>query len=392
MKRIDVLGMGPGNPEHLSFKANQIIQGAGRVLNTREMSISDLMKKLKEPFDGSTAVLVSGDTGFHSLAQTIEKNFGKDADITFYPAISSIAYLSSQLKIPYDDAQLISLHGNQRSLVSYVSYHKKVFALTGGTHRASDCCRALTEAGLGEVKVVIGEALTLPQERILKGQAKDFIEANVLDLAVLYIENPRWVSPYKSLEDTDFIRGKVPMTKQEIRHLSIAKLQVQPTDIVYDIGAGTGSVSVELARRAFQGMVYAIEQKDEAIELIEQNRIKHGAFNLKVIKGVAPKALQDLAIPDKVFIGGSGGQMIEIVDELVKLNPELKLVINVVSLQGITEAIKLLERYQGLDYEVVCVNVARSRKLGSYDLMMAQNPVYIITMDFASPKGGFTDE
>ena len=392
MKQIDVVGMGPGNPELLSAQAHRIIQGAKRVLNTREMAISDLLKKLEEPIEGSTAVLVSGDTGFHSLAQTIEKQFKKDALVSFYPGVSSIAYLSSRLKVPYDDAKLISLHGNQKSLVPYVSYHHKVFALTGGVNRASDCCEALTKAGLGEVEVVIGEALTLPHERILKGQAKDFIDAELLDLAVLYVEHSNWISPNKNLKDSDFIRGKVPMTKEEIRHLSIDKLQVEPDEVVYDIGAGTGSVAIELARKAYQGMVYAIERKEGGLELIQENRLKHGAFNLNVIKGLAPAALEGLPAPDKVFIGGSGGQMAEIVEKLLVVNPKLKLVINVVSLQGINEAIKILDGYQTMDYEVICVNVARSRKLGSYDLMMAQNPVYIITMDFAKMKGESEDE
>jgi precorrin-6Y C5,15-methyltransferase (decarboxylating) len=267
-----------------------------------------------------------------------------------------------------------------------------VFALTGGVNRASDCCEALTKAGLGEVEVVIGEALTLPHERILKGQAKDFIDAELLDLAVLYVEHSNWISPNKSLKDSDFIRGKVPMTKEEIRHLSIDKLQVEPDEVVYDIGAGTGSVAIELARKAYQGMVYAIERKEEGLELIQENRLKHGAFNLNVIKGLAPAALEGLPAPDKVFIGGSGGQMAEIVEKLLVVNPKLKLVINVVSLQGINEAIKILDGYQTMDYEVICVNVARSRKLGSYDLMMAQNPVYIITMDFAKMKGESEDE
>ena len=391
MKQIDVVGMGPGNPELLSAQAHRIIQGAKRVLNTREMSISDLLKKLEEPITGSTVVLVSGDTGFHSLAQTIEKKFKKDL-VTFYPGVSSIAYLSSKLKIPYDDATLVSLHGNQKSLVPYVSYHHKVFALTGGVNRASDCCQALTEAGLGEVEVVIGEALTLPHERILKGPAKNFIETELLDLAVLYVEHSNWVSPNQSLKDSDFIRGKVPMTKEEMRHLSIDKLQIEPDEVVYDIGAGTGSVAIELARKAYQGMVYAIERKEEGLELIHQNRLKHGAFNLKVVKGLAPAAFSGLPAPDKVFIGGSGGQMTEIVEELLKSNPKVRIVINVVSLQGISEVTKLLDGYQTINSEVICVNVARSRKLGSYDLMMAQNPVYMITMDFSDTKGGSEDE
>jgi precorrin-6Y C5,15-methyltransferase (decarboxylating) len=151
-------------------------------------------------------------------------------------------------------------------------------------------------------------------------------------------------------------------------------------------------VAIDLARKAYQGMVYAIERKEEGLELIQENRLKHGAFNLNVIKGLAPAALEGLPAPDKVFIGGSGGQMAEIVEKLLVVNPKLKLVINVVSLQGINEAIKILDGYQTMDYEVICVNVARSRKLGSYDLMMAQNPVYIITMDFAKMKGESEDE
>ncbi len=288
MKRIDVIGMGPGNEELLPAAYRLRMQTAQRVFNTRQIPISTLLGHLGEPFEGHTVVLVSGDTGFHSLAQTIEKRFGQSHEVVFHPGVGSISCLSAKLKIPYDDAELISLHGNHTLLVPRVSYCNKVFALTGGTQTAADCCRSLTAAGLGDVKVAIGESLTLPEERILMGKARDFVAEQGVDLAVLYVENPNWVSPHRMLKDSEFIRGEVPMTKEEVRHLSIGKLEINPEDLVYDVGAGTGSVSVELARKAFRGMVYAIEKKPEALHLMEANRLKHGAFNLEVVEGTKP--------------------------------------------------------------------------------------------------------
>jgi precorrin-6Y C5,15-methyltransferase (decarboxylating) len=169
------------------------------------------------------------------------------------------------------------------------------------------------------------------------------------------------------------------MTKEEIRWLSIQKLAVSPGDTVYDIGAGTGSVAVEMARKAFDGFVYAIEPQEEACALIRQNAARHGAFNLDIVQGEAPAALAGLPVPDKAFIGGSSGNMDSILASLTARTPGITVVASAITLQTLHQAVAGFEKYGLTHTEIICVNIAKGRKAGGYDMMMAQNPVYIMT-------------
>lgn len=187
------------------------------------------------------------------------------------------------------------------------------------------------------------------------------------------------ISGGAEMEDKYFIRGKIPMTKSEIRAIVIAKLELQADSILYDIGAGTGSVAVEAALTARQGHVYAIEQKEEGCELIRRNQAALGAKNLTVVEGRAPKALAGLPIPDRVFIGGSGGELAKILDQVRDCNPQVRVVLTVIALETLTEVGEYLRRRE-LEAEIVSVQVARAEKLGNYHLMQGQNPVYIITI------------
>lgn len=181
------------------------------------------------------------------------------------------------------------------------------------------------------------------------------------------------------MNDNYFIRGRIPMTKSEVRAIVLAKLELQEGSIVYDIGAGTGSVAVEAALSVRQGRVYAIEQKEEGCELIRRNQEVLGAENLTVVCGRAPEVLEDLPVPDRVFVGGSGGCLAEILDQVRKKNPRVRLVITVIALETLTAVGEYLKE-RGLEAEIVSVQIARAEKRGSYHLMQGQNPVYIITI------------
>lgn len=183
------------------------------------------------------------------------------------------------------------------------------------------------------------------------------------------------------LPDAAFVRGKVPMTKQEIRILTLVKAQIGPRDIVYDIGAGTGSLSIEAARLAPEGHVYAVERKEEAIRLIEANGERFGLENLSVIEAEAPAGLENLPLADAVLIGGSGGHLASILDCVAeKLREGGRLVLNCITVQTLAEALDYLHAHETVyRYEAVQVQVSRLRRVGPYDMADAQNPVYIIT-------------
>ena len=183
------------------------------------------------------------------------------------------------------------------------------------------------------------------------------------------------------IADEEFIRDKVPMTKEEIRILTMCKAKIRPDNIILDIGAGTGSLSIEAALLAPQGEVYAIEKKDLAVDLLHQNIVKFKLEDkVKVIATEAPKGLDELPNCDVVFIGGSGKHMFEILDIIdSKLNEGGRIIVNAVTIQTISEITTYMKQKESYTYEAIQVQVNRLRQIGSYDMFNAQNPVYIVT-------------
>ena len=183
------------------------------------------------------------------------------------------------------------------------------------------------------------------------------------------------------IADTEFIRGNIPMTKEEVRILTLAKAKIKADDIIIDIGAGTGSLSIEAALLAPQGEVYAIEKKDLAVDLLHQNIAKFKLEDkVKVIATEAPKGLDELPNCDVVFIGGSGKHMFEILDIIdSKLNEGGRIIVNAVTIQTISEITTYMKQKENYIYEAIQVQVNRLRQIGSYDMFNAQNPVYIVT-------------
>lgn len=183
------------------------------------------------------------------------------------------------------------------------------------------------------------------------------------------------------IADEEFIRDKVPMTKEEIRILTMCKAKIRPDNIIWDIGAGTGSLSIEAALLAPQGEVYAIEKKDLAVDLLHQNIAKFKLEDkVKVIATEAPKGLDELPNCDVVFIGGSGKHMFEILDIIdSKLNEGGRIIVNAVTIQTISEITTYMKQKESYTYEAIQVQVNRLRQIGSYDMFNAQNPVYIVT-------------
>ncbi|MBQ3854230.1 MAG: precorrin-6Y C5,15-methyltransferase (decarboxylating) subunit CbiT [Anaerovibrio sp.] len=187
------------------------------------------------------------------------------------------------------------------------------------------------------------------------------------------------------IPDEDFIRGKVPMTKQEIRILTIAKAKIKPSDIVCDIGAGTGSLSVEAALQAPKGMVYAIEKNPEGIELIQKNATKFGVKNLKIIGSYAPDGMDQLPELDTAIVGGSSGNLALILDKVdEKLKMGGRIVVNCITIQTIAQCIEYMRQRQDYTYEAIQVQVSQLQQLGAYDMAKANNPVFIVIAE----KGG----
>lgn len=388
---VQMIGIGPGTEALLTQEALRKIREADLVLtnerlfeafeylnpNTKSCTLSDIEAQLREHMGMSkVAILASGDVGFYSLSNTLRPVL-EDVQVEWVNGISSLQYLAARLKQDYSSVKVVSVHGRDRSVIPYVSYHENVFVLSGGAHKAHDVIADLVRSGLGSVRVTAGENLSMAAERLITAEAHQLQDLRFDNLSVLWINNPRYVTPSNTLSDEDFERGSVPMTKEAIREYSLSKLDIQPGEIVFDIGAGTGSVAVAMARRAHESFVYAVEKSQDAIELIRRNRQKLGAFNIKLIEGTAPACLKDLPAPDKVFIGGAGGKVDAVIDAVLSKNPRARIVVNAITLETLQETLQSFERHN-FRSQIQCLAVTEVEAVGRYHMMKAQNPIYVM--------------
>jgi precorrin-6Y C5,15-methyltransferase (decarboxylating) len=305
-------------------------------------------------------------------------------EVRAIPGVSSLSYLCARLRTTWQDAFVVSAHGRAHNAAGAVRTHAKTFLLTGGSTSAQDICAQLCAQGLGEVRVHVGERLSYKDERIVCGTARELAERAFGSLAAMFVLNERPLAPEvraPELPDDAFVRGKVPMTKQEVRQLAICKLAIRPADTVWDVGAGTGSVSVEAARAACAGQVLAVERADEAVALIEENRARFGLSNLHVVHGCAPEALAGLDAPDRVFVGGSSGSLEGILRAALAANPAVRLCVAAVTLETVSSALACVQALDLREVDICQVGIARAHEAGAYHLMRAQNPVYLIAAE-----------
>ena len=226
----------------------------------------------------------------------------------------------------------------------------------------------------------MGEALSYPEERIVEAQVWELAEQEFSTLSVLLVDGaaPVWPVCSQGIDDGAFLRGEVPMTKQEVRAAVLAKLEVRDGAVYWDVGAGTGSVSVELALLAPRSQVCAVEYKGEACALIRANRERFGAYNLELAEGRAPAALADLPAPDGVFIGGSEGELIPILEAALSRNPAVRFCVTAIAVETLGVAVAAFTQL-GMSPQITQITVARSRRAGERNLMLGQNPVWIVT-------------
>ena len=327
------------------------------------------------------AVGMSGDAGFFSGTKKLLPLL-RGCRTTVLPGLSSLAALCARLQTSYEDVFVTSLHGRDHNIVPDVRAHRRVFALVGGENGICQMCSALVQAGLGHVTVHVGQRLSYLDERILSGTAESLAEGTYESLSVALIENntPDAVVTH-GLPDAVFLREEnVPMTKSEVRAVCLSKLRLTENAVCWDVGAGTGSVAIEMALQAKGGWVYAIERKDTALKLLEENRKALSAENLTVVPGLAPEACQALPAPTHVFIGGSSGNLRGILDLVLRKNPGARIVATAISLESIGELTDCMKAFSFAETEVVSMSVARARKAGAYHLMTGQNPIYLFTM------------
>ena len=279
---------------------------------------------------------------------------------------------------PWQDWTLCSAHGTECDPVAAVMEGKSAFFLTGGALGPAALCARLSEAGLGHLPVTVGENLACAGERIVCGAAEKLQKESFAPLSVLLAEAapcaPRRAPGWP---DAVFVRGAVPMTKRLVRAAALAQLGVAERGVYWDVGAGTGSVSVELAAQCRRGTVYAVECRSEACALIRANREKFCAWNLRVAEGGAPETLAELPAPEGVFIGGSGVALEAIVAVALQKNKRARIVISAITLETVGQAMEALRKH-GLMPEAAQLAVSETKAAGALHLLQANNPVFLI--------------
>lgn len=422
-RKIILSGIGMGNTDGITreayhaFEEAEVIFGAERMLENLPgkgikvpyYRADDIISYLIEhPQYTKVAAAFSGDSSFYSGAQSMKKALEEanekgilKSETTILPGISSVSALAARLGVSWNDAVLASIHGRRANVVNLVRKNTKVFLLLSGKNDFEMLVNKFREAGINHVKISAGYRLSYPEEKLFTFYLDEF-ETKLFDLPegvyTCLIENEdceeQILTP--GIDDEIFSRTKVPMTKNEVRVLSISRLELTKNAVVYDVGSGTGSVSIECARLSPDIFVFAIEQKEEAANLTKENAVRLGLSDqIVVINKKAPEGFEELPTPTHVFIGGSSGALSDILSAIqkkliVKENTKgktnkaskgVRVVINAVSLETIAQITKLIQTYPVKHVQLTQIQASRAHKLGSYNLMQAQNPVLIASFN-----------
>ena len=413
MRKVTIIGAGPGNPDLLSRAAldaidiADVVIGAHRalagidvppdVVRCELVKTADIVAALTDAASWQRAVVVmTGDVGLFSGARRLVEALsgGAQVDVRIIPGISSASYLAARLARPWQDWRFASAHGVACDIVAEAERAGELFLVTSGGEDPSRLSGELVQAGFGDARVTVAERLSYPDERITCATASGIAGQTFDDLNVMLIEfaggaaSSRWPYASSGIPDELFIRGDVPMTKLEVRAVALAKLRLTATDTVWDVGAGTGSVSIEAALVARAGSVWAVERNAAGVRLIRENADAFGCGNVYAVPGVAPEALAKLPAPDAVFVGGSAGELPSIVEAALEKNSQVRLCVPCVTVETLTEACALLSGSRFKGFEACQVSAARAEAVGSHHLMKAQNPVFLVSAHGTGWEGG----
>lgn len=402
LTNINIVGIGVAGVNSLTLKNVEVIKNADFIIGAKRMleilpelqitkktkpliKTEEIIAEIEQINAENIVILMSGDTGFHSgttklielLSQKNEKY-----NIEVHPGISSLQYMAAKIKLPWQDVFLTSAHGVDCNFIGTVLKNKQSFFLVGGKITALDIINGLYQAGFRGLTIYIGENLGYPEEKITKINLNSKTEMNVSSLSVVWVvRDDLFIDNYTTkLSDDDFIRGKVPITKSTIRNNIISKIGRGLVDqVLYDVGAGTGSIAIELALSNPMSKIFAFENNPDAIELIKQNISKFNAYNITLIEGKAPETFKDIPTPDKVFIGGSKGAMSPIFDYILSMNKDCFFVVTAIAVETFSEVVTIFKEKQFEVFDVSQIFVANNKSVGNYNMLMGENPTFLIS-------------
>lgn len=344
-----------------------------RIINSVDTTVAFLSKT-----EGRSAVLASGDPLFFGIGTRILDEFPKD-DVELYPALASIQLAFSKVKESWENAFFISLHGSKkrdwdiRDVPLLCELYPKLAVLTGGENTPQRIAKGLP-AGL---KVYVLERLGYRDERIREGAPPRIMRMKFREPNLMLLLSPDTKKPAFGLKEDEFKRTRGLITKDEVRAVVLHKLRLPRKGVFWDIGGGSGSISVEAKRLSPALRVYAIEKEESRIKNIRANAKELSAGAVKALNAEAPDALTGLPEPDRVFIGGSGDKLKGIIRHISKRMQKGIIVLAVVTLESLNEAIPLLE---SADFrtEVASISVSRAARLKKSYYLRAMNPVFVI--------------
>lgn len=398
---VILAGVGMGNPSGQTFEVREaiaqadVVFGAERLLQgiqKKEMyalyRAEDIIPVLEQRRPEKAVILYSGDTGFFSGAGAAAdrlREWNAKPDLQILPGISSVSCLAAKLGQSYEDALVYSLHGrntdrNIRTLIGKIRHSRKTFILLSGPQDVRRLAEGILEAGIA-CSICAGSGLSGSDEKVEVLTPEEAAGYECSGPVTAMVLNPdaqkRLLIPLR--RDADYVRGRVPMTKECVRHESIIRLSLRESDTLYDIGSGTGSVAVDAASLHPGLSVFAVEKKPEAAALIRENANLAGTENVTVVEGEAPGVLADLPEPDCVFIGGSGGKLPGILDAVRQKRSGIRYVINAVSAETMAQIWETVRTYGLTDVEAVQLGVSELYQAGTHHLLKAQNPVFIVS-------------
>jgi precorrin-6Y C5,15-methyltransferase (decarboxylating) len=398
MKTIYVIGAGIEGHEGFSRRAldlvsqaDMLIGGASQLalfpdFSGQTLTIGEDLAPVidcLEKRDGSIVVLASGDPLFFGIGRYLLRNL-PGFNLEFVPNVSSVQYAFAKIREPWDDAVFVSAHGRgMKGAVDQVVAHDKIAILTDEENTPHAIARELIERGRDGYSAYLCENLGTAEEKITHTDLKGLLDLpaaalNVLILIKEYEAGGVGAGPCLGIPDEDFATVKKLITREEIRAVSLAKLRLRQDMTLWDIGAGSGSVSIEADQLMPNGRVFAVERNPQCIIHLKENLRKFNSRNITLVEDLAPACLEDLPDPDRVFIGGSGGHLWQILEAADgRLPTGGRVVLNAVTLDTLTAATEFFEN-AGYELEVTTVNIARTRPLTDYKMFEAFNPVFIL--------------
>ncbi|MDM8515005.1 precorrin-6y C5,15-methyltransferase (decarboxylating) subunit CbiE [Desulfobacterales bacterium HSG16] len=401
---VAVIGMGVNEQDltsrHMKLIENaEILIGAKRFLDifagkdclTKELNkdIKGIVEYIKSWKDRkSIVVLASGDPLFFGIGQSLINNLGP-GNVTIYPNVSTISLAFAKIKESWNDARIISIHGRFKTneLLNVFSREDKIAILTDPENDPARLASFLIEHQITDFNMCVFEKLGTPDEHVEwydpnVAVSRKFLHPNVV---ILRRTSPRQDSAgkiYPGMSEKAYDHKKGLITKAEVRAVSIAKLKLNSTDYhVWDLGAGSGALGIEVSMFVPLGRVISVEKNPERISDIENNRKRFGVNNLEIVQASLPDCLKNLSStkPDRIFIGGGGRDLCAIIKAAAAyLNPGGIMVVNTVIIKNVDTAMSAMQELD-FDTRIVQVQVSRGKQMASGHRMEALNPVWIIS-------------